>query len=176
MVSSPHLPHLFSCFTKLPKISSLISAACLKQLLYSLHVALPSLQFLTAEMQVISKVLPLGFAIATTDFFREVRNLAVLRWGRSCIFFIYCLDTLSTQTYKPVWTGRDQPIKLRVSVPCGRSSCKTLWTYRPSSNAGLLENDCVPRAEAFNCFTAHAALLPESLSFFAISFCTTCTD
>lgn len=85
MVSSPHLPHLFSCFTKLPEISSLISAACLKQLLYSLHVALPSLQFLTAKMQVISKVVPLSFAIATTDFFREVRNLAVLRLGRSCV-------------------------------------------------------------------------------------------
>lgn len=51
--------------------------------LYSLHVALP---FLKVETQVISKVVPLSFAIAITDFFREVRNLAVLRLGRSCVF------------------------------------------------------------------------------------------
>lgn len=88
MVYSPHLPYILSCFIKLSEeISSLISTASPKQLfLYSLHVALPSLQFLIVEMQVISKVLPRSFTVAITDFFREVRNLAVLRLGRSCVF------------------------------------------------------------------------------------------
>lgn len=88
MVYSPHLPYLLSCFIKFTEeITSLISAVSSKQVFScSLHVALPSFQFLMVAMQVISKVLPMSFAIATTDFFREVRNLAVLRLGRSRVF------------------------------------------------------------------------------------------
>lgn len=90
MVSSSHLPYILRCFIKLSEeISSLINTASPKQVflcLYSLHVALPSLQFLIVAMQVISKVLPMSFTVAITDFFREVRNLAVLRLGRSCVF------------------------------------------------------------------------------------------
>lgn len=85
--SSPHLPYISSCFIKLSEeISSLISTACPKEaFLYSLYLALPSLQFSAVQMQVISRVVPLSFAIAVTHFFREVRNLAVPRLGRSCV-------------------------------------------------------------------------------------------
>lgn len=61
----------------LPKISVLVlvfTACC---------PALSSL--LSIQMQVISKVVPLSFAIAVTHFSREVRNLAVVRLGRSRI-------------------------------------------------------------------------------------------
>lgn len=170
--SSPHLPYISSCFIKLSEISSLISTACPKEVflcLYSLYLALPSLQFSAVQMQVISRVVPLSFAIAVTHFFREVRNLAVPRLGRS---HVLSFDTPSTQPYAPVRTGRDQLINSHSSAPHGRNSCTTLWAHRPSSNSGLLETDCVSRDEAVSC--EHSAAV--CLCTFTISSFTTCMD
>lgn len=66
------------------------------------------------------------FCYCNNRFLQGGQKIGSSQTGQVLCFFICCFDTLSTQTYKPVRTGRDQPIKLHVSVPCGRSSCKTL--------------------------------------------------
>lgn len=89
----------------------------------SLNVALPSLQFLAVQMQVILKVVPLSFAIAVTHFFREVRNLAVLRLGRSYVLSFTFLILLPPSLTSLLEQAEISPSSL---TPHGRNSCTTL--------------------------------------------------
>jgi len=119
MASSPHLPYILSCFTKLSEeIGSPIITASPKQVfLYSLHLALPSLQFFTVEMQVISKVLPTSFTVAITDLFREVRHLAVLRLGWSCVFSFAFLVLFPPSPTSQLGQAEISPLSLTPLLP-----------------------------------------------------------
>lgn len=89
--------------------------------------------------------------------------------------FCFCfLDSLSPSLTSQLEQVEISPLSFTSLYPVVEVHAK-LWTYRPSSNSGLLE-DCVSRAEAFNYFIRSAVLQSTSIYISTISSCTTCID